>query len=199
MKYPIYLLLLVFGSLFLLAEEEEEEKSFFQKLKKAAQDQKKKMEGTDEENLKYFKEKYVEEFDNYFEDVYEVVKTVIEERGCQIIQETERTDNETGLLKGVIKSEECILAIRKKEEDVQDSLIKYSIKVPTIRGAIWENGRFQYKFILKETEDDTVQLILKGEMSGAEMNVTNEVHYWKSNGILEHFIIEDIKTKLADY
>lgn len=199
MKLKLVLIMIVF-SLFTIADDEKkkEEGSFFNKIKEAAKDAKAKMEGTDEESLKYYKKRYIETYDNYFEDVFDAVKQSIIDRGCQVIQETERTDNETGLLKGVIKSEECIMAMDVQGDDVPDTLAKYSLQVPVIRGGIWENGRFQYKFVIKEKEDGTCDLILKGEVSGAEMNVTNEVHYWESNGFKEFSILEDIKAKLAD-
>jgi hypothetical protein len=42
-----------------------------------------------------------------------------------------------------------------------------------------------------------VEFLLKGEMSGREGYVTNEVHFWKSNGYFEHFLVERIKKILA--
>ncbi len=150
-----------------------------------------------EPRLKYFKKKYEAEFDNFFDDVWNVCIEVLQSRDCMIAQKNNRQTDE-GLYKGKIVSEYCAFAQVEAGEDVYDSLMFYSTKVPVIRGGVWDNGRIQYKIILKETEEETVTLLLRGEISGKESNVTNEVHFWESSGWFEHHLLEEIKERLAD-
>ena len=149
-----------------------------------------------EPRMIYFKKKYEDEFDNFFDDVWNVCLEVLKSKKCMISQKNNRQTDE-GLYKGKIVSEYCAFANESAGEDVYDSLMYYSIKVPVIRGGVWDNGRVQYKIVLKETEDETVTLLLKGEISGKESNVTNEVHFWESSGWFEHHLLEEIKERLA--
>jgi hypothetical protein len=77
-----------------------------------------------------------------------------------------------------------------------DTLQRYSLKVPVIRGGVWINGRMQYKFIIKEQEDGQVHLRLIGEVSGFENYVTSSVHFWESNGILETRMLRRIEENI---
>ena len=149
-----------------------------------------------EPRMMYFKKKYEAEFENFFDDVWNVCLEVLKSKKCMISQKNNRQTDE-GLYKGKIVSEYCAFASESAGEDVYDSLMYYSTKVPVIRGGVWENGRVQYKIVLKETEDETVTLLLKGEISGKESNVTNEVHFWESSGWFEHHLLEEIKERLA--
>jgi hypothetical protein len=106
------------------------------------------------------------------------------------------SQTETGALKGNIQSDFCVFSMA--GNNVKDSLEKYSYKLPVIRGAVWENARMQYKFILKENEDLTVNILIKGDLSGREKNVTNEVHFWQSNGIFETQMIDRVKKILGE-
>ncbi len=138
--------------------------------------------------MKYYKEKYEESYNYPFEVVWNAVKKALEAKGCMVDRESYRQDDE-GYYKGKIRSDMCVFV------DGTDSsgtlLKKYSVKMPFIRGGIWKNGRFQYKFIVKENPDGTVYLRLKGEMSGYEDHITQEVHFWDpskgevSTGLLE--------------
>lgn len=145
----------------------------------------------------YFKEKFEEVFtDYYFDEVWNATLKAIEETGCQIGQKTNAQDEE-GFFKGKIVSDFCVFAMMEREDEVMDSLLKYSYDLPFIRAGKWESGRIQYKVIIKEKED-SVEFLLKGEMSGREGYITSEVHFWKSNGYFEHFLIERIKQILAE-
>ena len=203
MKKYIYLLIILFSvSLIINAEEEkkEEKKGFFGKMKDNVDKGLRKLEGTDEENLRFYREKFEETYDDpdiLFSDVWDACKETIAELKCDLIQESERLDDE-GLNKGKIKSSYCIFAMEENEEDVADSLWKYSYKVPVIRGADWVSGRVQYIIIIKENDDESVYLRIKGEISGREDKITNEVHFWDSNGWFEHHLLETINGKLAE-
>jgi hypothetical protein len=145
--------------------------------------------------LMYFQEKFEEVFtDYYFDEVWNAIISSIESTGCQIAQKSSAQDDD-GLYKGKIVSDFCIFAMKENKDKVIDSLIKYSYEVPLIRAGVWENGRIQYKIVLKEKED-SVEMTLKGEISGREGYVTNEVHWWKSSGWFEHHLILKIKENL---
>ncbi|MDC1067573.1 hypothetical protein OAQ99_00285 [Candidatus Kapabacteria bacterium] len=178
-------------------EEKKEKKGFFGRMKENMDKGLKKLEGTDEENLKYYREKFEQTYtDFFFDEVWNACIESLDEYGCAVAQKSSRQD-ENALFKGKLVSEYCIFAMMEKDEDVADSLWKYSYKVPVIRGADWGNGRMQYKIILKEQEDESVYMLIRGEISGREDQITNEVHFWKSNGRFEHFLLETINEKLA--
>lgn len=200
----LILILTIFGVIFntsnnyaFAEEEEEEKKGFFDRMKDGVNKGLKKLEGTDEENLRFYQEKYEQTYSDYFfDEVWNACIEAMDEQGCAVAQKSSRQD-ENALFKGKLVSEYCIFAMDEREEDVPDSLWKYSYKVPVIRGADWANGRIQYKIILKEKEDETVYMRIVGEISGREDQITNEVHFWKSNGWFEHHLMESINEKLA--
>lgn len=147
------------------------------------------------EKLKFFKEKYEFASMKSFTDVWNSIITALDQINCQVMQKKE-SQTETGALKGNIQSDFCVFSMA--GNNVKDSLEKYSYKLPVIRGAVWENARMQYKFILKENEDLTVNVLIKGDLSGREKNVTNEVHFWQSNGIFETQMIDRVKKILGE-
>lgn len=147
------------------------------------------------EHLRFYKDKYEATFDAYFEDVWNAVIESIEATDCLVAQKSQK-QNDEGLLKGIIKSDFCVFAQKESEHDVKDSIVKYSKEIPVILGAAWANGRIQYKIILKETDDEQVHLLIKGEISGMESFITEEVHFWESSGYYEHHLLEAVKKKL---
>jgi len=149
------------------------------------------------EHLRFYKDKYEASFDAYFEDVWNAVVESIGDLNCLISQKSRKLNDE-GLMKGIIRTDYCVFAQIESDHDVKDSLLIYSKKIPVILGASWSNGRMQYKIIIKETDDDKVVLIIKGEISGMESYITQEVHFWESSGFLEHHLMEAIKKKLKD-
>lgn len=158
----------------------------------------------DKERLKYYKEKYDTTYQNTtFEAVWNATNAAIEGISCMIMQKKNSTDD-NGLNKGSIKSDFCVFVKAEdigsdgKKVDVFDTLDSYSKKVPIIRGADWVNGRTQYKISIKENEDFSVTLTMKVELSGMEAYVTNEVHFWESNGIFEKRMFELITAKLTE-
>lgn len=145
------------------------------------------------ERLKYYKEKYEEVFDAPFVTVWNSIKEIITVSGCQLTsQKYSQTDE--GYYKGIIRTDYCIFATG------PDSSYKlcqmYQMDMPYLPSAKWISGRINYKIILKEMPDGKVSMTLTSEMSGYEVSVTNKVHFWKSNGLLEHQIIEEFKKKI---
>lgn len=144
----------------------------------------------EDERMRFFKETYELTFDEaLFEDVWNSIKKSLEETNCMTIKET-YSQNDEGFFKGNIKSDFCVFA---EGDTTHENLEKYSIKVPFIRGGNWVTGRFQYKFLIKEQDDGTVYVKLKGEVSGFEDYVTGQVHFWDSNGFLETMMLRRIK------
>jgi hypothetical protein len=148
-----------------------------------------------DEAMKYFKDKYYAELKGVaFSDVWNAVVEALQDQGCELMNKVQKTNDE-GFLKGVLKSEFCVFV---NDETTFDLLRIYSVKMPVIRGGIWTNGRIQYKIIIEEiNEGADVSILIKGELSGAEENVTNEVHFWQSNGWFETDLLYRVKKKLG--
>jgi len=146
------------------------------------------------ERLKYYKEKYEESYDYPFEIVWKAVKKSLEDLGCLVAQE-KYSQNDKGLYKGSLKSDFCVFSLG--SDTTFKVLQKYSLEVPPIRGGIWVNGRMLYKFKIEEIAENKVTLLLSGELSGREDYVTQEVHFWKSNGFFETRILHLIKKNLV--
>ena len=148
-------------------------------------------EGEQKKSVKdmFYKEKYEQTFNYSFEIVWNAIKEALKEINCLPSQEKyQQTD--AGLYKGNLKSDYCVFSIG--DDTTFKALKRYSLEVPYIRGGIWINGRMLYKFRLTEKDDGNVDLVLTGEISGFEDFVTHEVHFWKSNGILETEMLKKI-------
>ncbi len=180
-------------------QEEKEEKAKEEKKEteeeEEMQDEQKLNDVEDEipEVMKYYREKYEAKYDYLFEEVWAAVKLALEQTNCMIIKES-YTQNDEGLFKGSIHSDFCVHATG--EDTTLAVLKRYSLKVPFIRGGVWVSARMQYKFVIKEQDDGSVRLLLKGEISGREDYVTEEVHFFKSNGYLETLMLERIRKNL---
>lgn len=135
-----------------------------------------------------------ENFQYSFPKVFKTIKTTLEERGCRI-ERDKYSEGDEGLFKGIVKSEFCVFV--QGEDSTYDVLERYSQRVPVIRAGTWTNGRIQYIIVLKEKEDQSVDMELKGEISGFEDYVTHQVHFFPSNGVLEKEFIEALKANLA--
>ncbi|MEZ4723104.1 MAG: hypothetical protein R2863_00425 [Candidatus Kapaibacterium sp.] len=148
-----------------------------------------------DEAMKYYKDKYYDELEGvYFEDLWNAVISALSDQGCELMTKVQKTNDE-GFLKGVMKSEFCVFV---NDETTFDALRLYSVKMPVIRGGIWVNGRIQYKIILEEiNEGEGTSILVTGELSGSEENVTNEVHFWASNGWFETDLLYRIKKKVG--
>jgi hypothetical protein len=143
--------------------------------------------------LKFFKERYEEKYNEPYEVMWRAIKLSLQDVDCLIAMENNQ-QNDNGLYQGVIRSDFCVLA--SGTDTTSDVLKRYSLEMPAIMGASWENGRIQYTYSLKELEDGSCTLVLRTELSGREGFVTTEVHFWKSNGILEHEMFELIKKNI---
>ncbi|NLO19156.1 MAG: hypothetical protein GX121_04660 [Ignavibacteria bacterium] len=147
------------------------------------------------ERLRFYKEQYEETYNYTFEIVWSAIKQAIEDNDCLLEQESSPRQVE-GLYRGVMKSNMCVFV--ESSDSTVRLLHHYSYHVPTIYGAKWINGRIQYKFNIREQEDGSCKIVLKTEMSGFEDKVTSQVHFWKSNGLLEMAILERIKNILEE-
>lgn len=119
-----------------------------------------------------------------FGKVWRAVKRSMDEVSCpktQVEKIIEPMDD-AGLYKGQYFSEFCVLA---QGADSTKVVIKKFSEMPRIRGGIWATFRIQYKFNIRELEDHTTKVILRAQCSGFEEFITQETHFWNSNGILE--------------
>ena len=151
-------------------------------------------EEDNDDPLRYYKAKYEEDFNEPIDSIVSATVKAIEDLNCVVILNKKKTDKD-GFFKALVKSDYCVFS--EGTDTTFDKLSKYSYKMPFIPGGVWKNGRMQYKFIIKEKPDGSIHLLLKGNLSGYEDYVTNKVHFWKSNGILEHNMLERIKANLA--
>ena len=146
------------------------------------------------ERLRFYKEQYEATYNFTFEIVWGAIKKAIESNDCLIEQES-TPKQVNGLYKGSVKSNMCVFV--ENTDSTFELLNRYSYYLPVIYGGVWINGRIQYKFSIREQEDGSCKIILKTEMSGFEEKVTSQVHFWKSNGLLEMAILEKVK-KILD-
>ena len=126
----------------------------------------------------------VETVPTTFGKVWRSIKRSMEDVSCpktQVEKIIEPMDD-AGLYKGQYFSEFCVLA--QGADSTKDVIKRYS-EIPRIRGGIWSTFRIQYKFSLKEEEDHTTKITLRAQCSGFEEFITQETHFWNSNGILE--------------
>ncbi len=136
-----------------------------------------------------------------FGKVWTSIKEVMTEFGCPKPQTEKVTEpiEETGLYKGLYISDYCILA--QGEDSTRDKMEVFG-ELPRIRGGIWITGRVQYRINVKEESARNTKIILKAELSGFEEFITNQVHFWVSNGVLEKrmmdLIIKRVQEKSAN-
>jgi len=147
------------------------------------------------EKFRYFKEKYEEEFPKDFETVLQTVLSFIgEQNKCQIMIERVRK-NESGLPRGTVRSELCVLA---QHPDTAFIYIrKYALDAPFIRGGKWPNFRVQYIFTVNDLGGGKTNVELQTELSGYESHVTVKTHFFQSRGLMEFEAFERIREKLG--
>lgn len=138
---------------------------------------------------------FVETIKHPFPTVWKAVHRLLDEMKLRIESEKKSNDNAEGLFKGNIRTEFYIFA--QGEDTTYDVLERYGI-TPTIRGGQWISGRIQYKIILKEGKDESTEMKLTGDLSGFESFVTNAVHFWNSNGLLEKEFVARILKKVEE-
>lgn len=136
-----------------------------------------------------------ETVDVSFGKVWDAIKESMTEFGCPQPQ----TDNviepveETGFYRGVYVSDYCILSTG--EDSTRYRMEKYG-EIPRIRGGIWITGRIQFKVNVKEEGVRNTKIILRSELSGFEEFITNQVHFWYGNGLLDRQMMDAILKKI---
>ncbi|MCX7879066.1 MAG: hypothetical protein N2517_00180 [Ignavibacteria bacterium] len=145
------------------------------------------------EHLRFYRERYEDTFNDAFDVIWRAIKKSLEDIGCMIAYEKFQ-QNDDGLFSGSLRSDFCVFSIGK--DTTFKLLKKYSYEMPLIRGGIWINGRIQYNFKVVENPDGTVFLSFRGQLSGFEEHVTHQVHFWKSNGMLETEMLERIRNNI---
>jgi len=146
------------------------------------------------EKLKYFKEKYEEDFEASFDKVWQAVLKFLNDNECQILNERIR-ENDKGLQRGNCQSDLCILSQNK--DSTFKVIRKYALDPPFIRGGVWTAVRMKYTFIVNDLGDGKVNVVLNGELSGFETHATFKAHFFRSNGLLEFMAFERIREILS--
>lgn len=106
-----------------------------------------------------------------------------------------KMDEKTGLYRGFIRSDFRVFA--SGSDSTADVLERYG-RLPVIRGGTWKAGRVKYEFKVKELAEDLTYVALVCGISGYEEGVTNEVHFWNSNGILDKEMMDLLKKLILD-
>lgn len=106
-----------------------------------------------------------------------------------------KMDEKTGLYRGFIRSDFRVFTGGK--DTTVEVLERYG-RLPVIRGGTWMAGRVKYEFKVREIAEDLTYVSLVCGISGYEEGVTNEVHFWNSNGILDKEIMELLKKLILD-
>lgn len=119
-----------------------------------------------------------------FGAVWAAVKRTMDVYSCGKPQQEKVTEpaEVDGFYKGLYVSDFCIL---KTGEDSTKKVMEEYGKIPRIRGGIWITGRVQFKISVREEERGKSKVVVKAELSGFEEFITNAVHFWNSNGVLE--------------
>jgi hypothetical protein len=130
-----------------------------------------------------------------FGKVWDAVKTSMQEIGCSKPQTEKITEpaEEGGFYTGLYVSDFCVLV---KGEDSTRKYMEQFGELPRIRGGIWVAGRVQYKVNVKEEGVRQTKIVLRAEVSGFEEFITNAIHFWVSNGILEQRMMDAIMAKI---
>lgn len=145
------------------------------------------------ERTRYFKEKYIETYNAPFEKVWTSIKETLQGMGANVASQ-KYSQTEDGFYKGTIRSDAWVFTEGK--DSTYRILQKYSYDMIAIPGSIWTNGRLEFKIKVEEIATDSVQIIMTTKMSAMETHVTEIVHFWQSNGLLEKKFLEDLKAKI---
>ena len=135
-----------------------------------------------------------ESFSAPFPVVWKSIKQALAENDC-LVEHEKYSEGDNGAYKGKLTSLFCVLA--SGEDTTETVMERYSKRVPYIRGGLWTSVRMQYIFYVTEKEDHTVQVLLKGEISGYEEHVTHQFHYFDTNGVLEQSMMDRLKRLVA--
>lgn len=130
-----------------------------------------------------------------FGKVWDAIQSSMRELGCSKPQTEKITEpaEEGGFYTGLYVSDFCVIV---KGEDSTKQYMEQFGQIPRIRGGIWVAGRVQYKVNVKEEGIRQTKIILRAEVSGFEEFITNAIHFWTSNGILEQRMMDSIIAKI---
>jgi len=106
-----------------------------------------------------------------------------------------KMDEKTGLYRGFIRSDFRVFA---GGSDTTYKVLERYGRLPVIRGGTWMAGRVKYEFKVRELSEDVTYVSLVCGISGFEEGVTNEAHFWNSNGILDKEILDLLKKLILD-
>lgn len=148
------------------------------------------------ERLKYFKEQYEARYQAPFEIVWNSVKETLDDMKCHYLSPSFRVDS-AGFYVGAITTEDWVFA--EGTDTTFEAINRYGLDVPQIPGAIWITGRLNFKIKIRQIDDKTIFISFKTKMSGREDSSTQQVHFWKSNGLLELALLEKIDAKMQAY
>jgi hypothetical protein len=132
-----------------------------------------------------------------FGKVWSAVEKAMEVRQCgkaQVKKVVEPEDVD-GFYKGTYVSDFCVLV---KGEDSTADVMEAFGDLPRIRNGIWITGRVQFRVAVREEQRNKTKVVLKAELSGFEEYITNQVHFWNSNGKLEEEMVGLIKKFTAE-
>ncbi|MFN4767855.1 MAG: hypothetical protein ACK49C_03750 [Ignavibacteria bacterium] len=106
-----------------------------------------------------------------------------------------KMDEKTGLYRGFIRSDFRVFA---SGSDTTAEVLERYGRLPVIRGGTWKAGRVKYEFKVRELAEDLTYVALVCGISGYEEGVTNEVHFWNSNGILDKEMLQLLRKLVMD-
>ena len=106
-----------------------------------------------------------------------------------------KLDEKTGLYRGFIRSDFRVFA---GGPDTTAEVLERYGRLPVIRGGTWIAARIKYEIKVREISEGVTALSLVCGLSGYEEGVTNSVHFWNSNGILDKEFIELLHKNIAD-
>ncbi len=132
---------------------------------------------------KYMRDKYIEYYEADFDAVFNAVKQYVISLGAEIERDV-TADNDKGFKKGMVRSN--IFVLTQKTDSAFKVIQKYSFRPPFIRGGIWTSARVQYKILLNDEGNGKISVVFENELSGFEDHATFKVHFFKTNGLLEH-------------
>jgi hypothetical protein len=132
---------------------------------------------------KYMRDKYEEYYEADFDVIFNAVKQFVEETGAGIENDAV-ADNDLGFKKGMCRSK--IFVFTQNTDSAFKIIQKYSFKPPFIRGGVWTSARIQYKILLNDEGNGKISVVFNNEFSGFEDHVTFKVHFFKTNGLIEH-------------
>lgn len=142
----------------------------------------------------YYKDTFDLKVNAAFEPLWNSAKELISEMGGQLAVQ-KSYQNDEGLFQGTLKSDNVVLA--EGSDTTFNVLQRYEYKMIYIPNNDWNIGRVNYRLLMSEIDEKTTRLRLFVQLSGFEKRITNQFHFFKSNGLLEKDFIERLYKKLG--